>query len=350
MNGREKATGSRGSHSPGDSWLLAVVGLVLFASTANPLGAAAQEPTPQSSTALIPVQLLEEITERLEQGKLDEAEALLSGVPDSAAGGEAAFRVGRARVLARQYEHAEPLLRRALAAGHGDAGVRLFLSAALWENGRPAEAEVVLRDGLAAGGSRARHQLARLLAWQGRYEEALDQLGSLAAAFPSRLDLQLDTARALEGAALRAGGDWEATLEAYVRCRRLAPEHYEIRYGLARALQRLGRAEEAQSEMDAYLRLLAKDTAHSRERGRELAEIDLALSRWSAGEDDRALTDLRALPVSVETLVAIAQVEVSRGRPEDAVAALQRAVGLAPERPDLRLRLDELLALADGSR
>jgi tetratricopeptide (TPR) repeat protein len=326
-----------------------VVGLLILATTTSLAGAVAREQA-QSPTAPIPAQLLEEITERLEQGKLDEAEALLPDVPEGAAGAEAAFRLGRALVLARQYERAEPLLRRALGAGHGDAGVRLFLSAALWENGRPAEAEDVLRDGLAAGGSRARHQLARLLVWQGRYEEALEQLGSLAAAFPSRLDLQLDTARALEGAALREGGGWEPALEAFTRCRRLAPEHYEIRYGLARALQRLGRTDEARIEMEAYRQLLAEDTARSRERGRELAQVELALALWSAGAADEALADLKALPASVESLTAIARVEESRGQPEQAVAALQRAVGLAPDRADLRLRLEELMASTGGSR
>ncbi len=100
--------------------------------------------------------------------------------------------------------------------------------------------------------------------------------------------------------------------------------------------------------MDAYRRLLAEDTARSRQRGRELARVDLALARWTAGEVDAALDDLHALPASVESLLAIARVEEARGQPVEAVLALQQAVALAPDRVDLRLRLEELMAASGG--
>ena len=71
------------------------------------------------------------------------------------------------------------------------------------------------------------------------------------------------------------------------------------------------------------------------------SQIDLGYEYLRQGEAVAAISHLGSLPVSVDVLAALASAYQRTGDREAALAALERAVALSPERQDLRARLAE---------
>lgn len=195
-------------------------------------------------------------------------------------GGEDWARDGREHLEEGNFEDAERLLRRAVAAAPAEASLRTDLASALWENNKPAEAELHAREAVdllpsAPGGHRL---LGALLLWRGEHARAAESLERAAELATPGAPLLIELGRAWSGAAGEATDATEArrrlTLAeaAWRRAVSLAPESNEAAYGLAQVLQRLGREEEATAEMERYRRLYEEDQRATRERGLAAAE------------------------------------------------------------------------------
>lgn len=242
--------------------------------------------------------------------------------------------LGRAQLLSREYLSAEVVLTRLVERGATDEDLLLLLGSAQWENGRYEAAEANLRS---AGSPAATCALGRLLRWRGRHPEAVSLLARCAAWQPAAGEIQLELARALEGASRHR----EATV-AYRRACELLPDHYEARYGLAMALAREGDREAAEREMGRFRRLLAEDQGRTTQSGLEAAQIDHARNLLRLGRGGEAVTHLQALPPTADSLAALSAAYLTLGEREAAREALTRAVALAPQRQDLQVRLNEL--------
>ena len=245
--------------------------------------------------------------------------------------------LGKARLFARDHPAAIEALGGAVAAGDRRTPTRLYLAAALWEDGRFGEAETVYRELLAEGTSFvALHQLGRLLHWRGRSEEALPLLRRAARLRPSAADVAYDLAQALDGA-----GEAAAAIEVYRRAVELAPSSYKAHYGLAMGLARQGERVAAEASLAAYRRLYADEQRRTHAEGRERARLDQGWALLDAGDIDAALEHFEALEPGVEALAGRAAAHARRGEHARAVKLLERAVSLAPDRRDLRLCLAE---------
>ena len=188
-------------------------------------------------------------------------------------------RIGREEMRGRNFQAAEEPLRRAVSHDPLDASLRLDLASTLWENNKPAEAELQAREAVALlPASAAAHRLlGGLLLWRGAHLEAAESLERAATLTEPDAALLIELGRAWDGAAGEAtaseGQDRLTRAEtAYRRAVGLAPEHSQAAYGLAQALRRLGRDEEAAAEMERYQQLYRNDQEDTREGGLEAAE------------------------------------------------------------------------------
>lgn len=187
---------------------------------------------------------------------------------------------GRQALRNQDFRAAEESLRRAVQADPEDAALRLDLASALWENNKPAEAEQHAREAIALEPSAAgaHRLLGGLLLWRGEYlraAESLERAVDLAEPGPALL---LDLGRAWEGVAAEApetpdGQPHLARAEdAYRRAVNLAPEHSEAAYGLGQVLRRLGREEEARTQMERYRELYGEEQRAVREAGKAVPD------------------------------------------------------------------------------
>ncbi len=188
-------------------------------------------------------------------------------------------RIGREQMRSRNFQAAEEPLLRAVSHDPLDASLRLDLASTLWENNKPAEAELQAREAAALlPSSAAAHRLlGGLLLWRGAHLEAAESLELAATLTEPDAALLTELGRAWGGAAGEAtaseGRDRLTRAEAvYRRAVGLAPEHSEAAYGLAQVLRRLGRDEEAAAEMERYQQLYRNDQEDAREGGLEAAE------------------------------------------------------------------------------
>jgi len=276
--------------------------------------------------------------------------------PDSA---ENQARLGRALILDRRYLSAEQPLRQALNEGERRPEWVLQLAGVLWEKGDLDEAEDLYREALerVPTASVTWYQLGRFLLWRGRYEEAAATLTRAQELGATGFAIELDRGRALEawarelGSEEGSGGEQREVLEralaAFWLAVEQAPEHSGIRYGLARALERLGDREEAQRQLEIYQRLHREDQARTREKGLTQARLDQAYDLLRHNQAREAIEILESLPQSVEVLQALAIAHREDGDPQAALLAIERALALAPDRPDLRALHTEY-ALATG--
>lgn len=313
-------------------WVL----LPLMAILAQP--AATQEDREETGAASLP-ELLRESSERLDMGEPAAAIELLERAvelaPDSA---EAHALLGRALALDDRYLAAEEALRKAVALGRQDLATWFYLGSTLWENGKLGDAEEAFRSALERGGRSPLlvHQLGRLLLWQGRGAEAAALLREVAETTPGAPDVLLDLARALELA-----GDLQAARSAYGRAVELAPEDSHARYGLAAVLGRLGESEAAAREQAVYRRLYEEEQERVRQEGLTEARVARGQDLVRTGRAREAIAHLRALPETATSLAALADAYRAAGDGAAALRTLERAVALAPERDDLRARLNE---------
>ena len=294
---------------------------------------ARQERRPEAVTIL--VQLGEGLLRAgVYESAIDALQQAVEMAPDS---GTAHALLGRAASQERRYVEAAARLERAVALGTSDLRTLLYLGAAHWENGDAGRAETAYRRAVVIGGSSflPLHHLGRLLSWQGRSTEAIEVL-ERAARMASAADVELDLARAL-----LAAGEIERAVAAFRRVVTLSPPRPHGRYGLAQALTRAGRSEDARAELEVYRELYAAE--QQRVRAEELAKArlghgwELLRSRRTAA----ALAHFESLPLSADALVGVAAVHRATGAGAAAITALKRAVELAPDRGDLRLRLAE---------
>ncbi len=203
-------------------------------------------------------------------------------------------RQGRLEDAARGYES---LL--ATEPDHVDALVHLGVLRL--GQGRPAEAEVLLRQAVAAApdSADARANLASALQAMGRGEDAVAHYQHALALNPGMVHVQFAMAGCLQ--ALGRHADAVACYEALLSTE---PAHAEANYGLATLFTELGRVDEA---MDRYCAALA-------------ADADFAEASFGLG-----------------TLL------MQRGRFEEAVACFRHALDVDPDYLDARLALGRAL-------
>ncbi len=273
--------------------------------------------------AALPAQEIPAAEQALSDGRADDAielyRAQAAERPEDAG---AHAILGRTLALADRYGEAATALERAVALGADDVRTLLYLGSALWESGRPEAADPVLAraaltaEAAAAGTGAellAHHQLGRLRLWAGRPAEAIPSLERALALRPSAGDIALDLARALD----RAGRTDDA-IAAFRRVIEASPDSHHARWGLAQVLARAGRRDEAAEQLRVY---------------RELYDAD----------QDRTRRIRR-----VESLVDLAHVRALDGDHAAAVRALEEAVGLDPDDPNLRRLLARERLAAGG--
>ncbi len=245
--------------------------------------------------------------------------------------------VGRALALGRHYREAEEALLRALELGDSDPATRLMLGSVLWENGSARRAEellVELTGGEGRGAELARHELARLLLWQGRYDDAAALLEALVAHRPDDAEARLDLARALDRRPSEAAFHYRHYLAE-------VPDDAGAVYGLAMALRRSGEIEEADRWLSRYGELRAAESEALLAAGRRDASIAQARRLLSTDRPREAARLLESLPADSDVLSWLARAQRAFGSRSLALETLGRAVALEPGRADLRLLLQE---------
>ncbi len=270
-------------------------------------------------------------------GKVEPGRRLLERAvelqPDAPA---ARAALGHALLVSRDFPGAIAHLRRALALGERGTAPRLFLGSALWESGEFGEAKAVFREALNLPGDVApiRQALGGLLAWEGQYSEALIHLRRAAVDAPGSAQLQLDLAHALEGV-----GEIDAAIEAYRRVTELAPRLRQARYRLAMLLNATDDREAMLQELEEFRRLHEEDQERTHSRGLHEARLASGWHLLGEGRPEEAVLRFRELQETAESLEGLAAALLASEDASAAVHALEKAVMLAPDRHDLRLRL-----------
>jgi Flp pilus assembly protein TadD len=289
---------------------------------------------------------------RLRRGADREAVSLLESANASLPPDAALLELlGDARLRTRQFLSAEEALDQARALGPAGPRLLVLLAAAEWENGRLDAAEETYRALLesAPTSAEAWFQLGRLYAWRGGYEEALDCFEHAARHGRQGPELDIERARALEGATAGEGAAPDAAVvaHAYAAAAATAPADHQVRYGWARALQRAGDSENAALQMAEFQRLYEEHQQRTRRAGLDQAQIDVARERLRAGEPAQALGALEGATPSVETHHLGALAHLALGDAAAARRELEAALRLAPERSDLRALLSQLRLAGD---
>jgi tetratricopeptide (TPR) repeat protein len=297
-----------------------------------------------------PAQLVEAGRRHLEAGRHSDAVASLEAAARLAPGSpEVQSMLGRAYLLNHQARPAAASLERAVELGSQDPRTNLYLGSASWELGRLDVAEQQFRQALGSKSGAAAlialQQLGRLLLFQGRAADALDPLRRANVLLPDDVDLQLQLAQALDGA-----GKPDEALAAYRQAVTLAPELARARYSLAQRLQRSGKRDEAAREMEVYRRLSQADQERVRQANLERARLDQGWELLRGGKAREAEALFSQLGQNAEALSGVAFSRSAAGDHKGAVAALEKAVTLAPERDDLRRALDEERLAAEGGK
>jgi cellulose synthase operon protein C len=256
--------------------------------------------------------------------------------------------LGDARLRARQFLSAEAALREAAALSPGNPRVLHLLAAAEWENGKVEAAELTYRSLLqtAPRDAEAWFQLGRLLGWGGRFRESLQAIENAARHGYDGPDLLIERARVLEGASSypEEGIPAGDVARAYARAVEAAPDDYQARYGLARALRRAGEAAAAAREMREFQRLYGEHQEHTRRSGLDQAQLDVARERLRGGAPQEALAVLERMSATAETHHLRALARLALEDEDGARSELEAAIALAPERTDLRALLSRLRA------
>jgi predicted Zn-dependent protease len=167
---------------------------------------------------------------------------------------ELGIALNEAQTLANENKLAEALARLdAIAADHPDDGRVLALRAkVLYSMGRRREAEIAIDDAVTRMPDRAEYQYLSGLfhMYGGRAAQAQAALERALA-----IDDGLATAHALLAGALVKQSKNQEALPHFDKAIELGADSPEVRLGYAEALKTLGRAKEAEAQMDAYRRL-----------------------------------------------------------------------------------------------
>lgn len=320
-----------------------VLSLALLPASAGGVGS---EVTGGSNDSEAPAGLLAEARDLAAAGRAEEARAvLIRAIKAAPSDPTARALLGHLLLVDEQYSAALVQLERAAELGATGARFLFDLGAARWENGDAEAAARVMRRAAESSGRAPVpvHQLGRLELWRGNYSEAVELLNEAAAAMPRAVDVHYDLARALE----LAGRAEEASL-AYGHLLEQAPGHIQGHYGLARTFLDLGRRDEAAEELAVYHRLYREDQERIRRSGRVEGRMKLARRLIDDGAASQALELLQASPATVEVLLVRSLALRALGRFEEAIRQLERAVGLDPQRADLRALLAELRSKERG--
>jgi tetratricopeptide (TPR) repeat protein len=125
---------------------------------------------------------------------------------------------------------------------------------------------------------------------------------------------------------LHAWEQWQAAHEAYARAQSLAPRTFAWHYLDAIVLQRLARHTEAAAQLEQALTISPDEVS---------ARVKLAEALLEAGNLDRSqqlFEALRSVPASEPAAeLGLGRIAAARGRHDEAVAHLERAVTLFPE-------------------
>lgn len=309
------------------------------------------------------------------QGRVGESEALMRRAVAAEPGDpEAHYNLGNVLALAGRVVEAEQCFRHALSLAPGMDAARLGLAHTLVEQQKASEGEVEIRACLTGArrplaGLRA---LARLLANQGRFEEALDLLDEIIKIEPNDAQARFDRASALHK--LGRSNDSVATLEDLAG--RSGGKRTYVTLGAV--LNELGRTGEA----EAWLVEGVKANPSDAELHRDLARV-----RWLRGEPpnefarniERAVVDypsdpglritcaelfyragrlpdaeamvrqgLELQPENGPLLGMLGFLEDESGRPSDAAATLRRAMAIAPSEDRRKLLAHALMRLGDA--
>lgn len=281
-----------------------------------------------------------------EQSWSDVATLLEHTVPQLPAEARLFALLGRA--LARTERHASAVgaLERASTMRPLDLESRYYLATAYWESADYDRAEATLRAGLddSRGAFLWRHQLGRLLLWRGRFTGAVEILRTAATLRPKKVDVRLDLARALEGA-----GDAQAAIEAYRQVVDRDPELAPAQWALAQLLLRNGQREAAKVPLAAFQQLNADARVRTERDSVARARLDQGWDHLRRGELDAAEALFREVGDTMEAWRGLATVHGARGRHDQAVTALERAVVLAPDDAGLRRQLADARYAAQAS-
>ena len=249
------------------------------------------------------------------------------------AGAHAAL--GHALLGSRAYARAAEHLQRAMELGERGLAVRIYLGSALWESGQGEDAESVLRDALKLERSLpALQTLGGFLVWRGAFDEAIGLLEEASALDRGSVPLMLDLGRALDGA-----GRIDAAVELYRRVAGIDPSLSEPHYVLARLLRAGGDSAAARQEMEAFRRLHAREQQRTHELSLHRATLDAGWELLRQGRLEAAESHFRRLPESVDSFSGLAAVQRAAGDHDAEVRTLERALSLAPQRFDLKLKL-----------
>ena len=208
-----------------------------------------------------------------------------------------------ARNQVRYWENGVTLFRHAVETAGGDGKTYTQLGAELYEEGRVAEAEDVLRSVLVAspGFAPALRNLGMALDHQGRTEEAIRCYGEAVRKDPQNLDTRLRL-----GAALLKSGEYERSVEHLRFVTSRAPDFYQAFNNLGIALWETGHPEEAISNYRAALRV---------NPGYARARYNLGSALLSRGLIEEAISHLvEALRLQPDHELARKSLEIARNR------------------------------------
>ncbi|MCP3978031.1 MAG: tetratricopeptide repeat protein [bacterium] len=270
-------------------------------------------------------------------GSIEEGSALLQrAVEISPVSGAAHAAFGHALVLDSDYDRALDHLRRAVTLGETSPAVFLLMGSAYWEQGDTSRSEESYRRALARSGrsADALQSLGGLYRWQGRFDAAIPLLRESLAADGGSVAARLDLARALDGA-----GRIDEAIAAYRDVLERAPDLFRAHYSLARLLQRNGDPDAARREMETFQRLHSASQQRTHDTTRDTSAIAFGWELIRTGEPDRAAAHFESLDAGADALSGLAAAHSAAGRHQRAAEALEQALRLDPDRPDLRLRL-----------
>ncbi|MFQ5700373.1 MAG: tetratricopeptide repeat protein [Acidobacteriota bacterium] len=270
--------------------------------------------------------------------------ALEKAVAMRPADATAHYELGRAYEGQKKYQFATDHLKEALRLSPGHPGALIDLAAIEANSGRFDQAIAHYEDALRREPDvRARRGLAKVMAKQGRTDEAIAALKALLADAPGDT-----TSRYQLGTILMQNGDCRGAVEQFRRVTREDPQHRGAWYNLGNCLGRIGRGEEA---------------ARARERFRQVARAqDTQVDRRRRGyflliEADRLLQEgkLREALAKIEQGVRInpddAKLHAVHGQCLDALgddagalAAYRRSADLNPLDPIVMVETGRLSA------